>query len=134
MPNKTFAFITELPNMFSYNSNVNYDFVKLSHRFNDRKAIIKEFIVLGNKRTGFYIAAKIMVGEMARYMVDIENAIQAQELKLPVQFEKANFKDDSATAAPSSLADELKKLKDLFDSGAITQEEYTAAKKKLIEQ
>lgn len=39
--------------------------------------------------------------------------------------------NSSGSAAPS-LADELKKLKDLLDSGAITQEEYQAAKAKLL--
>ena len=34
----------------------------------------------------------------------------------------------------NSLADELKKLKELFDSKALTQEEYEAAKKKLLNQ
>ena len=35
-------------------------------------------------------------------------------------------------AAPASLADELKKLKDLLDSGAINAKEYQAAKEKLL--
>lgn len=35
-------------------------------------------------------------------------------------------------AAPSSLADELKKLKDLLDSGAINPKEYQTAKDKLL--
>ena len=38
----------------------------------------------------------------------------------------------TSTNANFSLADELKKLKDLFDSGAITQEEYDAAKKQIL--
>lgn len=44
--------------------------------------------------------------------------------------------DAAPAAAPSggsgSLADELKKLKDLLDAGAITPEEYQAAKAKLL--
>ncbi|MBE6660954.1 MAG: SHOCT domain-containing protein [Ruminococcaceae bacterium] len=36
------------------------------------------------------------------------------------------------TAQQSSPADELKKYKDLLDSGAITQEEYDAKKKELL--
>lgn len=38
----------------------------------------------------------------------------------------------TGTPASNSLADELKKLKDLLDAGAITPEEYAAAKAKLL--
>lgn len=37
-----------------------------------------------------------------------------------------------ASGGGSSLAEEIKKLKDLLDAGAITQEEYDAAKAKLL--
>lgn len=40
----------------------------------------------------------------------------------------------SQSDGTTSLADELKKLKGLLDSGAITQEEYDTAKKKLLAQ
>ena len=40
----------------------------------------------------------------------------------------------AAPAGGSSLADELKKLKELFDAGAITEQEYQAAKAKLLGQ
>jgi hypothetical protein len=36
--------------------------------------------------------------------------------------------------AESSIADEIKKLKEILDEGAITQEEYDAQKKKLLNQ
>ena len=38
----------------------------------------------------------------------------------------------SGGAAPASLADEIKKLKELLDAGAISQDEYDAAKAKLL--
>jgi hypothetical protein len=43
-----------------------------------------------------------------------------------------NNTNTSSTTSNSSLADELKKLKELFDAGAITQEEFTAAKSQLL--
>ncbi len=54
-----------------------------------------------------------------------------------VAVKPANTPGDTAPAAPTgsgsgSLADELKKLKDLLDAGAITPEEYQAAKAKLL--
>jgi hypothetical protein len=45
---------------------------------------------------------------------------------------KAGDVAPSGGAAPASLADELKKLKELLDAGAITPEEYQAAKEKLL--
>ena len=40
----------------------------------------------------------------------------------------------SATKQPVSVADEIKKLKDLLDSGALTQAEFDVQKKKLLNQ
>jgi len=40
----------------------------------------------------------------------------------------------AAAKPPASVADELKKLKALLDSGALTQAEYDAQKKKLLSQ
>lgn len=135
MPDKTFAFIFQIPNVFDYNSNVQFDKIKLPHRFNGRKAQVKEVLVLGNKRSGFYMAAKIMVGEVNRYVLDSENALYAKELLIPDQYaSKLPSEESRPPSSPASIGDELKKLKELFDSGAITQEEYTAAKKKFIEQ
>ena len=51
-----------------------------------------------------------------------------------VQTENANQKTDTSSAAPiaSSNADEIKKYKELLDSGIITQEEFDAKKKQLL--
>lgn len=45
---------------------------------------------------------------------------------------KATINTKSSTNSNFSLADEIKKLKDLLDAGAITQEEYEAGKKQLL--
>jgi len=45
-------------------------------------------------------------------------------------------KDDVSktdSSSPASTADELKKFKELLDTGAITQEEYDEKKKKLLD-
>lgn len=41
-------------------------------------------------------------------------------------------KNPTLSASTLSAADELKKYKDLFDSGTITQEEFNAKKKQLL--
>ena len=38
----------------------------------------------------------------------------------------------NTSKAPDSVSDELKKLKDLLDSGIITQEEFDTKKKQLL--
>lgn len=43
-----------------------------------------------------------------------------------------NAKNPTLSASTLSAADELKKYKDLFDSGTITQEEFNAKKKQLL--
>jgi len=60
-----------------------------------------------------------------RFSVYIDDAILACEV-VPCQ---------ASTPTPSgSVADELKKLKELLDSGALTQAEFDAQKKKLLNE
>lgn len=133
MPDKTFAFITETPSLLTYNQYSDYNKLKLQHTYNGRNAIIAKLNVVGNKKTGFYITATIKVGQINRYMLDIENAIEAGELEVPAEYAKKATKETLSTVT-ASLGDELKKLKELFDSGALSKEEYDAAKKKLLNQ
>lgn len=71
-------------------------------------------------------AFSINPGGPMRYTVYIDDAIAACEVK-PCK------SDASATATTvGSVADEIKKLKALLDSGAITKSEYDSQKKKLL--
>ncbi len=133
MPDKTFAFITETPNVLTYNQYKDYNRIKLQHTYNGRNAKIAQLYVGGNKKTGFFITATLKVGQMSRYMLDIENAIESAEIQVPSEFTTSTNKELPSTNN-ASLGDELKKLKDLFDSGALSKEEYEAAKKKLLNQ
>lgn len=133
MPDKTFAFITENPSVLTYSQYTDYNKSKLQHTYNGRSAKVAKLYVAGNKKSGFYITATIKVGQMNRYMVDIENAIEAGEVELPVEF-VTKPKNEQQLTNNASLGDELKKLKELFDSGVLTKEEYEAAKKKLLSQ
>lgn len=102
---------------------------KMSHTYNGKKAIVTMLEIQGTGSSGYFICAVLRVGDLNRYRMDIENAIDAGELALPPQYAKATKTDGT-----NSLADELKKLKDLLDTGAITQNEYDTLKKKLIDK
>jgi hypothetical protein len=100
----------------------------LGSNWANMKMKIKNFKKYGNRRTGdkFYIV--LGGGNIVNYWCEIEQALTTGE----VIDDRLAKKTDSAAPAASSLADELKKLKDLLDSGALTKEEYDAAKKKLL--
>ncbi|NCT92912.1 MAG: SHOCT domain-containing protein [Chitinophagaceae bacterium] len=131
MPDKRYAYIYQSPlNFFATasadNSGKNYLASNAA-----RNAIVKEFITYGTKRSGFTIIAKVGVGDISNYWIEIDNAIGSGELTPPAMY-SSFYKKTSGPAA--SIADELKKWKDLLDAGAITKEEYEAQKKKLIGQ
>ena len=86
---------------------------------------------LGNKKSGFYIAAKIQVGQLSSYLMDVENAIEAQEVKVPEQFAKKP--ETEKPTSNTSVADELKKLKELLDAARLRRDvKINSAKKKLL--
>lgn len=62
------------------------------------------------------------VGLLTNYYIQIEDAIATCEVA-----------QCNTPTAQTDKFDQLKKLKELLDSGAITQEEYDAEKKKILE-
>lgn len=130
MPDKRYAFIYQSPlNLFASvsgdNSGKNYLGSNAA-----RNAIVKDLITYGTKRSGFTIIAKVGVGDISNYWIEIDNAIGASEVNPPMQYSAFYKKGGSGPA--TTVADELKKWKDLLDSGAITKEEYEAQKKKIL--
>lgn len=63
---------------------------------------------------------------MLNYMIDIEGAIASCEI--------VDCKKNEPTEMKADKYERLKKLKELLDSGAITQEEYDKEKKKILDQ
>jgi hypothetical protein len=68
-------------------------------------------------------------GNISNYMLQIEPAIQTCEV-IPCP----NTKVEVINSQSNDKFDQLKKLKSLLDSGAITQDEYNQQKKKLLDQ
>lgn len=87
----------------------------------------------GNKKRGFVYYPIINVGA-TRYQVDIDNAIAAGEIDVPDEFKPKPKALVVEVKQQFSLADELTKLKKLYDDGVLTKDEYEAAKKKLLEK
>lgn len=85
-------------------------------------------------------------------VLDFDDAINSDELKVPVEFKtqltktkKTETKDQAASTEIKKegatgdikklmVADEIKKLFDLYKEGALTKEEYETQKKKLLER
>ncbi|RAJ05434.1 putative oligomerization/nucleic acid binding protein [Chitinophaga skermanii] len=129
-PNKTFAFIYQSPvGWGTQTSGDNYSEKRHGSTSLAGKTVkIKSLIAYGTKKLGYTVVAKIGVGELVNYWIEIDNAVDGGELIPPSQFAPKK----PTSTAEISVADELKKLKDLLDSGAITQEEYDTQKKKLL--
>lgn len=89
---------------------------------------IKKFRKEGSKKRGYTYYLVLGGGNLVNYECDVENAIACGELVVPDE-----FRPKIAQGLPASTpTDELKKLKGLLDAGAITQNEYDSAKKKIL--
>ncbi|MEZ2441070.1 SHOCT domain-containing protein [Chitinophaga sp. RCC_12] len=133
MPNKTFSFIYQSPAGFATEtSGDNYSNKRYAGtNMAGKSTKVKSLIAYGNKKTGYTIVARVGFGELVNYWIEIDNAVDGGELIPPAAYAK---KEQGGTSTGGSVADELKKLKELLDSGALTQEEYNAQKKKLLAQ
>ena len=110
--NKTFAYITE-------GDGIVFPITPLMAESSGQETEIKKIYVVGNKRTGFYLAmrTKGFTG-LSNYTIQFENALSTGEIK------------GSVMTSDEALA-ELKKAKDKLDLGLITQEQYAQIKTEL---
>jgi hypothetical protein len=100
----------------------------IGRRYNGHMVHVKKFRKEGNKKRGYVYYAVVGGGNIVNYDIDVESAIATGELVVPDEFKP---KAAAGNSTPST-ADELKKLKDLLDGGAITKDEYDSAKKKIL--
>jgi hypothetical protein len=85
---------------------------------------------------GAYVAGKHVANKQAQKQDQAYQEGQAdasQQQAPPQQYAAPPAQAAPAPAAGGDMADELAKLKSLLDSGALTPDEYAAAKQKVIE-
>ena len=131
-----FKFIrTNASSLFNYYSNTGYQ--GLANQANSFRRSnsgltfkVKKMITRGNKKNGFVYYAKIGSG-MINYEVDLENAIRSRELIIPEEYMP---KQKSQIQYSESKYDQLKKIKELKDSGVLSEEEFQKEKDKIIDQ
>lgn len=129
-----FKFIrTNASSMFNYTSTTGYN--GLANQANSFKRSnsgltfkVKKIMPRGNKRNGFVYYAKIGSGLM-NYEIDIENAIRSGELIIPDEFLP---KEKAQNQSSETKYDKLKKIKELKDSGVLSDEEFQKEKDKIM--
>jgi hypothetical protein len=126
--NGDFKFITAAKTLLSP---PNQRLPSLRSSANGHTATVKKIKAEGNSKNGYVYHVIIGVGGPMNYECDVESAIVAGEIVVPDQY-KTKAKTTSTTP-PFSVADELAKLKKLYDDSVITKEEYEAQKKKLLD-
>ncbi len=99
--------------------------------FGRRRPLMRAAVVGG----GAYVAGKHVANKQAQkqdqaYQQGADDTAQQQA---PQQQYAAQPAPQAAPPAGDSMADELAKLKSLLDSGALTPDEYEAAKQKVIQ-
>lgn len=117
------------------NNSYNKSQLSLPRNMAGHKGKVVKIVTRGNKKIGITYEPLITFGS-GRYEIDVDNAIATGELVVPDEFKP---KAKTATTVVEvkqqiSVADELVKLKKLLDDGVLTQEEYDAQKKKLLEK
>jgi len=129
MPNGDFRYITISTASFYYIANKGHGggISSLSRKNINQHVTVFKIDTRGSEKKGYLYYPIINIGSN-RYQVDSDGAIATGEIVVPNEFKS------KPAASQSDVYDKLKKLKELLDSGAITQEEYDAQKKKLLEQ
>ncbi|GAB3926563.1 SHOCT domain-containing protein [Mucilaginibacter myungsuensis] len=101
----------------------------LQKEFANGALIVKSIKKIQAKNVDKYVFMVSGAGPF-RYSMYIDDAISVCEVT-PC---KNSIEADRSSGPVASVADEIKKLKELMDSGAITKEEFEKRKKKLLDQ
>jgi len=101
----------------------------LRKKSNHHVAVVKKIVQHGNAKNGYIFYAIIGVDDIVNYECEVEDAIAAGEIVVPDEYKHNPNKPGQSI----SVADEITKLKKLYDDGVITKEEFETQKKKLLE-
>lgn len=140
LPNKFFAFIYQSPTGYFSETTLDASNRKsLTSAFAGKKVKVKRLQSYGTKRTGYNVVAVVGAGGIVNYWIELDQAIEAGEVIVPEPYASKldiNKKNNPVVIQQNnvSVADEIKKLKALYDSGVLTKEEYESQKKKLLDK
>ena len=118
--------------LYVYTSSMN----AAPNTFASRRFVIKELKFTDNKNYGKKYYAILNIPGLFKYRTDLESAIRFGEIIgiNSIRFDKNNASPSTTIIQNKpSVADELAKLKKLYDDGVLTKEEYEAQKKKLLD-
>ena len=101
----------------------------LGKSWQGHKMTVKNVKKYGTKKTGDKYYLILGGGNIVNYWCEIEAALSTGEVIDDRVIKKVDSKGSSI-----SVADEIAKLKKLYDDGVLTKEEYEAQKKKLLDQ
>lgn len=117
------------------NNAYNKSQLSLPRNMAGHKGKVVKIATRGNKRIGKTYEPLITFGfGMGRYEIDVDNAIASGEIVVPDEFKPKPKAAVVEVKQQISIADELSKLKELYDDGVLTKDEFEAQKKKLLEK
>lgn len=137
LPTKHFAFVYESETSWynvlggpkSGNDAMND---RISLKSNEAKrGVIKKITLTGTEKGGYTAIAVVGLGGAANYWIEIDNAVESGEIRSPKQYGVNHPAEQPAPGSPSKT-DQLKALKKLLDDGTLTQKEFDAEKKKIL--
>lgn len=131
-----FKFIrTNASSLFNYSSTTGYQ--GLANQANSFRRSnsgltfkVKKIMPRGSKKNGYVYYVKIGSG-LINYEMDIENAIKSAEIIIPDEFIP---KEKSQIQNLETKYDKLKKIKELKDSGVLSEEEFQKEKDKIMDE
>lgn len=132
-----FKFIrTNASSLFNYYSTTGYQgLVNQANSFRRSNSgltfKVKKIMTRGTKKNGYVYYAKIGQG-LINYEMDVENAIKFGEIIVPDGFlPKAK---NQVLELKESKYDKLKKIKELVDSGVLSEEEFQKEKERIMSE
>lgn len=128
LPNGDFKYVTTSQTSWLNVMNGKPNTDALGRKFAGHLLDVKRIRKEGTKKRGYTYYLVLGGSNIINYECDIENAMAVGEAEIPAKFKLQS----NSNTSPTSVADELLKLKQLLDAGAITQQEFDAQKKKLL--